>query len=115
MKKISDRNEKIVQLHTDGVKQVDIAKKYGITRQRVQQIEASLGLDRKKEKVIFSKDCAGCDKYFESKNPNRKYCSRDCSSLGRRVERTGEYLESIREKKRIRANEYYHRIIKKIK
>lgn len=112
MKKTSNRIEEIVRLKNSGLTQQKIAEKYGISRQRVQQIESSLGLDRKKEKILFKHSCSECDKPFESRNSNRKYCSKACSSSGRKIEKTEEYLESIREKKRIRANEYYHRVIK---
>lgn len=113
MSNIVNRNKEIIRMKEDKVSQQEIAKKFGITRQRVQQIESSLGLNRKKDLVIFKHKCPVCSKEFEDRNEERKYCSRGCSSSGRRIvrnpEETTKYNEELREKRRIRAYNYYHK------
>lgn len=119
MKKTLTRTDEIVKLKESGFTQQEIAEKFGISRQRVQQIEASLGLDRKKDKVLFAHDCNKCRDSFSSRQEKRKYCSKSCSAEGRKIERTPEEMEAhvkeIKERKRIRANEYYYEVIKKRK
>lgn len=113
-----NRNEEIRKDHAAGITQTKIAYKFNITRQRVNQIEKSLGLNRHKEIVESKYVCAHCSKSFGSLNKVRKYCSKKCSSTARRVVRTKKeqyiYDEELREKKRIRARSYYHKIVNKI-
>lgn len=117
MKNIAKRNIEIIKMKELGVTQQEIADYYKITRQRVQQIEASLGLDRKKEIVDYNYKCKECKKDFTTKNPGRIYCSRNCSSSCRKIYRTKEeqlkYEEALREKKRLRARDYYHKKVGK--
>lgn len=117
MSEILKRNKDIVAMKNAGKTQREIAQEYNISRQRIQQIESSLGLNRKKESLEKDYMCKNCGDMFTSRNIDRKYCSRECSSSFRKVKRTAkelhDYQEKLKEKKRIYAREYYKTIAKK--
>lgn len=104
-------------LSSQGLTQSDIAKKYKITRQRIQQIEKRLGVVRNRVPKKYDIQCRECGDLFVAQNLKREYCSCQCSALGRRVYKTEEArslrLECVREMRRVRANKYYHEVLKK--
>lgn len=113
--KQNERDSEIVAMR-DATQQ-KIADKYKITRQRVQQIEKRLGIKRDRSTKIYEYKCQECGDAFTSTYRGRVYCSRKCSSLGRRLYRTPEeriaLMERIRESRRVRAKKYYHEVLKK--
>jgi len=112
------RNRKIEEWMKEGLSQATIADKLKITRQRVQQIEASLGLSRERVyvKQEFSIECGSCAKQFTTNKRSRKYCSRECFCQSRKLilnqEELEEYIETKKEKNRLKAKKYYHSVFK---
>jgi hypothetical protein len=45
---MTERNKKILELANDGIQEVELAKKYGITKQRIEQILKKQGFVRRK-------------------------------------------------------------------
>lgn len=116
--KNSKQNERDAEIAAMGdMTQQEIANKYNITRQRVQQIEKRLGIKRDRSTKIYEYKCRECGEAFMSNYHGRVYCSRECSSLGRRLYRTPEeranLIERVRESRRVRAKKYYHEVLKK--
>ena len=60
------RNSDIQLWFSEGLSQVQIAKKLSVTRQRVQQIESSLGISRERiyKKNEYDLKCNTCKKKF---------------------------------------------------
>lgn len=117
MKGQNKRDADISILSSKGFTQAEIAKKYNITRQRVQQIERRLGVVRNRIPKIYDIQCRECGVLFTASNLKREYCSRKCSALGRCVYKTADarrfQQERIREMRRVRASKYYHEVLKK--
>lgn len=102
-----------------GLSQSAIARKLKITRQRVQQIEQRLGLPKRNRGnlPVLNVVCRQCSDYFKSKNGKRKFCSRKCAGLAKRVNRSPaeqeRYTQMKREKMKAYAKWYYHNVFKK--
>ena len=119
-KKDKDKRDANIQLwFSQGLSQVEIASKMGLTRQRVQQIEQELGISR--ERVYKKKEygivCGKCKKKFVTNKKDRKFCSRECfckSRINNLTDKELEEREAIRkEKNRLKAKKYYHNVFKK--
>ena len=119
------RDEKVLKYQKNGLTQLQIAEKLGITRQRVQQFESRLGVSRKnivKKRDFFSFTCNQCKKTEElvkmKHNLRRKYCSLTCTRLSRRVFLTPEQQKAKINQKNERDNErslkYYYEVFKKL-
>lgn len=117
MKDKQKRDREFLTLHGQGLTQQEIADTYRITRQRVQQIEKRLGLQRDRSAALHTYACAECKKNFSTASSTRKFCSRECSALGRRVYRTAleraHLQERMKERRRVLAHKYYHEVLKK--
>lgn len=115
------RNLKIQKWMDEGLSQASIAGKLHITRQRVQQIESSLGLSRERIyiKNSFNIKCGTCKNKFTTNKKDRKYCSRECFCKSRVKHRTKTEQITFdlekKEKNKIKAKNYYHNIFKKKK
>ena len=102
-----------------GLSQVEIAEKLEVTRQRVQQIEAGLGISRERiyKKKEYTLKCATCKKKFVTNKLGRKYCSRECFRKSRiknlTIKQKMERDILRKEKNRVKAREYYHNVFKK--
>ena len=74
------------------VSDADLARRLGVSRERVRQLRNKMGLPT--EHWLANKTCPVCGKVFQPKGSGRQFCSRDCShrsqSLRARVERTCE-------------------------
>lgn len=118
-KKIQQRNNKIVKLHSQGRTQQYIADTLGLTRQRIQQLEREMGLARDKANrfKIYTLTCKYSGKEFQSRNKKQKFATREYFYLSRRKYRTKEELalqkENRRKKNREKAAWYYYNVLKK--
>ena len=116
-----DRDGKIRKWFKEGVAQAEIGSRLDLTRQRVQQIENSLGLSRGdlRVKKEYTATCHTCKKKFTDTKPDRKYCSRECFRKSRIKTLTpAEQIErdTVRKRKnREKAKGYYHNVFKKRK
>jgi len=116
----SERDKKIVEECLGGAPMVSLAKRHGLTRQRIEQIVKNSGVTvpkRQRSVLMFSHTCNNCEKVFESTQSNRKYCCVECGHLGRRVYKTEEERRKRDEEKRRkyaqRSLHYYHNVFKK--
>jgi len=118
-KTIQLRNKKITILHTKGKTQQYIATKFNLSRQRVQQIERSLGLHRDKPRgnTTYKLKCQYSGEIFETRNKAQKYAIREYYYLARRKSRSKdeqeEFIKERRERLRLKASWYYHVVFKK--
>lgn len=117
-----ERGELISRLKDQGLTQVEIAAKLGITRQRVQQLERFFGLSPRRIVGVrkeYNFLCKQCSKKFTTLFKGRQYCSRDCFSKSRRKYRSAAERKVMLEKRRLQAIErsrlYYHKVFKKRK
>jgi len=115
-----DKREADIRLwFSRGLSQVEIAEKLTVTRQRVQQIEAGLGISRERiyKKKEYTIKCSTCKKKFITNKKDRKFCSRECFRKSRikklTVKEKTEREILRREKNRLKAREYYHNVFKK--
>lgn len=67
------RNHQIGQAYTNGQKCADLARHYGISRERIRQILRTLGLATPKQKAGT---CRHCGK--TTKNATQEWCSKTC-------------------------------------
>jgi len=115
----TEREDKIRKWFKDGVSQEEIGERLGLTRQRVQQLEQSIGLSRGKLRVKkeYKQKCQTCHKSFTSNKEDRKFCGRECFHQSR-VQKLSpaEYKQREEERKRKnreKARHYYHNVFKK--
>ena len=117
-KKQRDARDKKVVKWSKTLTQREIGKRLGVSFQRVQQLMKQLNLPtRVRVPVVHSFVCKNCKKAFSSKLKNRTHCSRECVHEASKVHRSATeqkaFLAKLREKGRIRANNYYHQVLKK--
>jgi hypothetical protein len=120
---VEARNESIVSLYKDGQTMQDIADTYKISRQRVEQVLRANGVPRvgsgRRAVKAMGFICKECGAAFESTLQGRKYCSVECSQLGRRKYRTDEERavrrEELKEYYSRKSREYYQEVFKKKK
>lgn len=110
--------QRVFALFNKGLTQAKIAEKLGITRQRVQQIEKSLGVKRtKKGPKLYERKCKYSGETFFTTKRNQQYKSRENYIAHRRNMYTEEELlkrdEKRREKNRKKASRYYHEVFKR--
>lgn len=92
-----------------------IANKLGVTRQRIEQIEYSLGLPKRGHKKAprISVKCANpkCDRMmsFTINGAKKKYCTKKCRQSCK-IHRTIAEKRAIWNK---RTKDYYHNVLKK--
>lgn len=120
---VETRNENIVSLYKDGQTMQGIADIYKISRQRVEQVLRAnsvprVGSGRRAvETILYT--CKECGDTFESNLRDRKYCSIECSQLGRRKYKTEEERASrkqeLKEYYSRKSKEYYQGVFKKKK
>lgn len=114
----TERDSKIRKWFKEGISQEEIGHKLGLTRQRVQQLEQAIGIQRGKLRVKkeYSHTCATCSKSFKSNKPERKYCSRECFRKSRiqvlTPKEQAEREELRKQKNREKARNYYHNVFK---
>lgn len=116
--KTNQHDTSVLAWWKQGLTQAAMAERLGITRQRVQQIERRLGLDRRHvpgERTQYIFKCMTCRKESSSLVNGRKYCSRSCFVDSRRKIVSVEEQEIRRKKNRARAHSYYHDVFKKRK
>lgn len=120
MKPYEDRDLKVIQWRKEKVSQGEMAKRLGVTRQRVQQIERRLGLGPRRYQGTHKEypfECSICHKKSRSKIAGRKFCSRECFFNSRHVIRSSQdeqrILETRRQRGRVRSKHYYHNVFKK--
>lgn len=117
---MNSRDTKIIEWRGSKITQQEIAKNLGITRQRVQQLERKLGLGARRIPgipTLHAFVCKNCGKESNAIVKDRQYCNRVCFFQSRKELLTPEQriqkdIEK-REKNRVRANYYYHNVLKK--
>lgn len=116
MKKYHKHDEKIIRWQAMGLTQRKIADKLHISKQRVHVLIKRLNLPLRVP-VVYSFTCKNCKKVFSSNLKRRIYCSRKCADESKKVHRSiaeqEAFLVKLREKVRVRANDYYHQVFKK--
>jgi transcriptional regulator with XRE-family HTH domain len=116
---MDNRDVKIRIWREENLSQKEIAKRLGVSRQRVQQLEKTLGLSsRRGNRIVETIMCSFCGERFTGVR-GRLFCSRICFGRSRKVKRSEEELEQLIELRRTRARErsrrYYHQVFKKKK
>lgn len=120
-KPLAERDKQIEAEYEGGSTMQAIADKHGISRQRVEQILRSAGVERGRKRRILEIEysCLECGKKFTSSQKERKFCSLSCSHEGRKVYKTKEAVASHRKELREyyaeKARDYYHNVFKKKK
>lgn len=114
-----NRDIKIKIWRQEQLSQKEIAQRLGVSRQRVQQLEKTLGLpSRRGNRITETIMCTYCGERFTGVR-GRLFCSRVCFGKSRKVRRSEEEMEAIVEARRARARErsrqYYHNVFKKKK
>lgn len=120
-KSVSLRDTQIKKWRAKHISQNEIARRLGVTRQRVQQIERLLGLGPRRVPGVYVQHeitCRQCGKTKFFRTAGRTYCSRECFHESRKQkklspEQFAEHERVSREKNRIRAQKYYHLVFKK--
>lgn len=118
--KSEQRKERVRRMNDQGMTLIDIASHEGVSRQRIQQIERSMGIvrrDASKSSKINSFKCKTCGKAFGSYLSGRKYCSRKCFAESLKLNLTEKEIaqraQRRKEANRARAKDYYHNVLKK--
>jgi len=110
----------MLSMHLEGgVREAELARIFGLSRQRVDQILKKQGVTTSRivrDKVILV-TCHQCGETFNASTHKRKYCSRECFLSSKRKYVTEEEKllrdERKKERSRIRANLYYHWVVKR--
>lgn len=118
-----DRTKKeryVLSLREQGKTQQEIASVLSVSRQRVQQIEKSIGLPPRsltRRAVLRTIRCLHCNKEISVYSKTQIYCSRACYTAQKVGRVSEEERLEIRRKRmianRARAKRYYHTVFKK--
>lgn len=118
-KVMGNRRTLLIKLRARGLTQEEIGSELGVTRQRVQQMEHKFfgprrDPDKHKEYIL---ECSQCGNTKRLPVSGRKFCSRRCFFLSRRIVRTKVETERILERRKARNRQrsklYYHSVFKR--